>query len=87
MSKRTATKWLLYFIAAVLVLLGGWWLLSAMITADLRFGHCGPSSLEHADTYCQVATRLLYRAYAALGLAVVSLFAGLYAGHRRGHAA
>ena len=87
MSKRTAIRWILYCIAAALGLLGGWLLLSAIVTADLRFGDCGPSYLGHADAYCQVAARLLYRAYAALGLAIVVFFAGIYFGRMRRHAA
>lgn len=38
--------------------------LSAAATASLRFGYCGPTSLDHAEQYCRVGARLLLFSYA-----------------------
>lgn len=38
--------------------------LSAVATASLRFGHCGPTSLDHAEQYCRIGTQLLLFSYA-----------------------
>ncbi|GHC12742.1 hypothetical protein GCM10010080_30410 [Thermomonas carbonis] len=74
MKQRVASA-MLFLLLALLVAAGFWFLLSALVTADMRFGHCGPSTIDHVEAYCRVATRLLNQAYgllfAALVLAVV----------------
>jgi hypothetical protein len=77
---------LLFGVAALSGLLGVWWLLSSITTAQTRFGHCGPSSLDHPEIYCQMAMRLLYRAYAALAVAALLTVAGFVVKRRQGHA-
>ena len=85
--KKLLAVWVwLLIVALVLTVLGGWWFMSAMTTAHLRFGECGPTSLEHVDSDCRVAARLLYQAYATLAAALAFLVAGLYLRHRHRHA-
>jgi len=45
--------------------------LSAAATASLRFGACGPTSLDHTEQYCRLGTQLLLFSYA---LGVCTLF-------------
>ena len=87
MSKYKAARLVLLLASLLVGLLGLWWLLSAHATAHLRFGHCGATSLDHPEAYCQVGMQLLYRSYATLAAAVVLLVAGIYIGRHRGHAA
>jgi len=47
--------------------------LSAISTASLRFGACGPTSLDHAEQYCRVGTHLVLLSY-ALGVCALFLF-------------
>ena len=70
MKQRVASA-MLYLLLALLLAAGSWFLLSALVTADMRFGHCGPSTTDHVEMYCRVASRLLYQAYGALFAAVV----------------
>lgn len=49
-----------------------WVGLSAVTTASLRFGQCGPSSLAAVEAYCQAGARLLYIAYGLGALAIVT---------------
>ena len=70
MKQRVASA-MLFLLLALLVAAGFWFLLSALVTADMRFGHCGPSTIDHVEMYCRVASRLLYQAYGALFAAVV----------------
>ena len=49
--------------------------LSGVATASLRFGPCGPSSLDHPDQYCRIGTQLLLLSY-ALG-AITLLLVGV----------
>lgn len=49
-----------------------WVGVSAVATASLRFGRCGPSSLDAAEAYCQAGARLLYVAYGLDALAIVA---------------
>ena len=69
--KQRAASAMLYLLLALLLAAGSWFMLSALVTADMRFGHCGPSTIDHVEIYCQVASRLLYQAYGALFAAVV----------------
>ena len=62
---------MLYLLLALLLAAGSWFMLSALATADMRFGHCGPSTINHVEIYCRVASRLLYQAYGALFAALV----------------
>jgi hypothetical protein len=87
MSKFNAISKLVLLAAFVSAAFGLMWLLSAQTTAHLRFGECGPSTLEHADSYCRVASRLLYRSFGTLALAAVLLGVGLYLRRRGRHAA
>ena len=69
------------FFAWAIVSLGAsiaavWVGLSAVTTATLRFGQCGPSSLDAAQAYCQAGARLMYVAY---GLGVLAVVAGVRA--------
>lgn len=87
MSKRKAIRAVLFIFGAALGLLGLWWLLSAHATAHLRFGHCGATSLDHPEAYCQVGMRLLYQSFATLAASTVLLVAAIYIGRRRERAA
>ena len=62
---------MLYLLLALLLAAGSWYILSALVTADMRFAHCGPSTIDHVEMYCRVASRLLYQGYGALFAAVV----------------
>ena len=62
---------MLYLLLALLLAAGAWFMLSALVTADMRFGDCGPSTIDHVEPYCRVASRLLYQAYGTLAAAVV----------------
>jgi hypothetical protein len=52
--------------------------LSATATASLRFWYCGPSSLDHPEPACQIATKLLLASYGAalvgIALAILTLW-------------
>ena len=87
MSKRNAGRWILYITASAIGALGVLWFFSAALTADMRFGQCGPSTINHVDTYCQVATRITYRSYSALTASALLFVAGFYVGRRSKHAA
>ena len=87
MGKRRVLRAVLFSFSAAIGLLGLWWLLSAHATAHLRFGHCGITSLDHPEAYCQVAMRLLYQSYATLSAAVVLFVAAIYIGRHPEHAA
>jgi len=87
MRKRKVIRLVLCIAALIVGLLGIWWLLSAHTTAHLRFGHCGPTALDHPEVYCQVGMRLLYRSYVTLAVAVALFIAGVYIGRHREHAA
>jgi hypothetical protein len=69
--KQRVVSAILYLLLALLVAAGFWSLLSALVTADMRFGHCGPSTIDHVEIYCRVATRLLNQAYGLLFGALV----------------
>ena len=84
--KQGVVSAMLYLQLALLVASGFWFLLSALVTADMRFGHCGPSTIDHVEIYCQVATRLLNQAYGLLFGALV-LAVILVVRHRRASAA
>ena len=62
---------MLYLLLALLLAAASWFMLSALVTADMRFAQCGPSTIDHLEMYCRVASRLLYQAYGALFAAVV----------------
>lgn len=67
----------LAFFAGAILSLGAaiaavWVGLSAVTTASLRFGQCGPSSLASAEAYCQAGARLLYIACGLGALAIVT---------------
>ena len=87
MFKRLATSRWLIGLALVLGLLGGFFFLSATATASMRFWECGPSTLDHADLYCRVASRLLYQSCLAGGIAILLLCVGLYLKRLHMHAA
>ena len=70
MKQRVASA-MLYLLLSLLLAAGFWFMLCALVTADMRFGHCGPSTIDHAEMYCRVASRLLYQAYGTLFAAVV----------------
>ena len=71
---------LAFFISAIVcvgaAIAAVWVGLSALTTASLRFGQCGPSSLAAAEAYCQAGARLLYVAY---GLGALALVTGVLA--------
>ena len=69
--KQCVVSAMLYLLLALLVAAGSWFLLSALVTADMRFGHCGPSTIDHVEMYCRVASRLLYQAYGSLFASVI----------------
>jgi hypothetical protein len=59
---------------------------SAVSTASLRFGHCGATTLDHADPYCRVGEKLLLLSYASGTVSVLLgiLTLWLYTRMRRG---
>ena len=63
--------WLFGAAALATALAAAYVFLSAVSTASLRFGACGPTSLNHAEQYCRVGTQLLLFSYA---LGVCALF-------------
>jgi len=63
--------WLFGAASLATALAAGYVFLSAVSTASLRFGACGPTSLDHAEQYCRVGTQLLQFSYA---LGVCALF-------------
>ena len=69
--KQRMVSAMLYLLLALLVAAGSWFLLSALFTADMRFGHCGPSTIDHVEMHCRVASRLLYQAYGSLFASVI----------------
>ena len=69
--KQHVASVMLYLLFALLLAAGSWLMLSALVTADMRFGYCGPSTIDHVQMDCRVASRLLYQAYGALFAAVV----------------
>ena len=87
MGKSVAISWSLFGLAVFLGALGAWWLLSAVTTAHLRFGHCGPSTLDHVEAYCQVATKLLYSSWALLAGAALLVGCGIFVRRRHRPAA
>jgi uncharacterized membrane protein len=60
--------------------------LSAAATASLRFWYCGPSTLDHQDPSCQIATKLLFASYgtALVGVALAILTLWLYVRRLKG---
>ena len=83
MGRHVTLRRLLFGAAAVAGILGAWWLLSAVATADLRFAECGTSTLQHRDPYCRVAVRLLYQSYASLAAGALLLGWALSVRRRR----
>ena len=69
--------------AIVSALAAGYLFVSATATASLRFGYCGPSSLDHLDPACSIATKLLYASFgiAALALLLAVLTLWVYTRH------
>lgn len=63
--------WLFGAAALATALAAAYVFLSAVSTASLRFGACGPTSLNHVERYCRVGTQLLLFSYA---LGVCALF-------------
>ena len=52
--------------------------LSAVTTASLRFGYCGPTSLSHVDPTCRVGEALLLWSYAFGAITVLLAVAALW---------
>ena len=74
MRNRMLT-WLFGIASGLGAMAGVYVFLSAVATASMRFGYCGPSSLEQIEEYCRVGTKLLLLSY-ALG-ACALIFAAL----------
>jgi uncharacterized membrane protein len=64
-------KWFLATGSLIALLAAGWYFMSAMATASLRFSVCGASTLDAVDPYCRVGVILLHRSYLLAGAAVV----------------
>jgi hypothetical protein len=60
--------------------------LSAVTTASLRFGSCGPTSFDHAEQYCRIGRQLLLFSYAlgAFTLLLVGVTVWLSRRRRKG---
>lgn len=74
-----ALRWLGQALVALAFLAGAWaswrWV-SAVATAHLRFGACGPTDLAHPDPACQVGARLALEAMWFAGGSLVGLIVG-----------
>ncbi|MEA9588421.1 hypothetical protein VC279_01205 [Xanthomonas sp. WHRI 10064A] len=55
-------------LSALSAMATGYIFVSAVATASLRFGYCGPTSLDAAEQYCRIGMQLLYLSYALAGL-------------------
>ncbi len=71
MHRALASTLRLLRLAVALGLVGLCTLAAAIATASMRFGVCGPSSLDSADAYCRAGMQWLVVAYALLALALV----------------
>ena len=58
-------------------------LVTAIGTASLRFGHCGPSHVGAPDPYCRAGAQLLLASYVVLSLALVLATIALWLRARR----
>ena len=76
--KRVVLAWLLALGSLGCALAVGYVYVSAVATASLRFGDCGPSALDAVDPYCRVGIRLLHVAYAMGSAALVLGVAALW---------
>ncbi len=47
-----------------------WLFLSAIATASLRDGYCGPTTLDHVEPHCRMGTKLLL---ASCGVGILAL--------------
>ena len=74
--RLVALAWLLAIGSFGCAAAAGYVYLSAVTTASLRFGDCGPSALDAADPYCRVGMRLLHVSY---GLGSAALILGVSA--------
>ena len=81
--RRLRTTWVLLISAAVTMALAAYLFLSAIATASLRFGYCGPTSLEHAQPACRVGTKLLLVSYGVGGLALALALMAIWIHWRR----
>jgi hypothetical protein len=72
MSWKTSPTWIAAVAGIVALVSSGYLFVSAAATASLRFWYCGPSSLDHQDPQCRIATKLLLTSY-GMGLLAVGL--------------
>ncbi|WP_152599936.1 hypothetical protein [Noviluteimonas dokdonensis] len=72
LDRAARRRFLLAAVASIATLLIGLLVYSsAVATASLRFGYCGPSSLDHAQAACRVGTKLLFLSYVLFVVALV----------------
>lgn len=71
MNRSLATR-LCALASAGSLVAAAWLFLSALATEHLRFGYCGPSSLDAAEPACRIGAMLLYASLLAAVAAVVS---------------
>ena len=83
MIKRSLAVWLFGLSAIGTAAAAAYLFLSAVATASLRFGYCGPTSLDAAEQYCRVGMRLLYISYAVGALALVLAVVAFWLFRRR----
>ena len=78
MSKPKLPTWMFGVSSGVLALAAVFMFITAISTASLHFGHCGPSSLSSPELYCRGASQLLIASYvvfaAAVGLTVITIW-------------
>ena len=86
MRTRSVPVWVAGLAALTAFGAAGYTFLSAASTASLRFWYCGPSSLEHPEPACQIATKLLFASYGAalLGIGLAALAFWLHVRRLRG---
>jgi hypothetical protein len=74
MSRARIPTWLFFVCSGALCFVAFLMFATAVSTASLHFGHCGPSSLSAPEQYCRGASQLLIASYIVLLVSVV--FAG-----------
>lgn len=58
-------------------------MVTAVTTASLRFGDCGPSHVGASDPYCRVGAQWLLASYVVLSMALVLATIALWLRARR----
>ena len=71
--KLRIPTWIFGIASAVCALAAAYIFLSGAATASLRFGYCGPTSLDQPEQYCRIGSQLLVIS-CALGVVALLLF-------------